>query len=112
MNVAIFQDFFLQTPPQRNATTTTTGFVTGRSVEAKWPVMKNTKKRHAKKHAHSSKKTKGSLLSKKKEAKNNGVLFKNASWRNLNKIQEPKSETRMKRNAYNNKQPDSAPQLL
>ena len=57
-------------------------------------------------------KTKGTLIGKKKEAKNNGVLFKNASWRNLNKIQEPKSETRMKRNAYNNKRPDSAPQLL
>ena len=112
MNVAIFQDFFLQTPPQRNAGATTTGFVSGRSVEAKCTVMKNTKKKVAKMLVKNKPKTKGPLIGKKKEAKNNGVLFKNASWRNLNKIQEPKSETRMKRNAYNNKRPDSAPQLL
>ena len=41
----------------RNATTTTTGFVTGRSVEAKRPFMKNTNKRRAARPAHSDEKT-------------------------------------------------------
>ena len=48
------------------ATTITTGFVTGRSVETKRPVMKIRKMQHAEKHAHSDKNLAGHLLAKKK----------------------------------------------
>jgi len=51
------------------ATTTTTGFVTGRSVETKRPVMKIQEMQHAEKHAHSDKKLKTGMLAKKRGQK-------------------------------------------
>ena len=44
MNVVIFARKKNDRRIGRNARATTTGFVTGRSVETEWPVMKNTKK--------------------------------------------------------------------
>ena len=69
MNVVIFARKKSDRRIGRNATTTTTGFVTGRSVETEWPVMMNTKKWHAAKHAHSDEKTTTPLLAKKKRPK-------------------------------------------
>ena len=51
------------------ATTITTGFVTGRSVETKRPVMKIRKMQHAENHAHSDKKLRAGMLAKKKRPK-------------------------------------------
>ena len=45
------------------------GFVTGRSVETKRTVMRNTKKWHAAKHAHSDEKSSTGLLAKKSRPK-------------------------------------------
>ena len=55
MNVVIFARKKSDRRIGRNATTTTTGFVTGRSVETKRTVMKKEEMQHAEKHAHSEK---------------------------------------------------------
>ena len=52
------------------------------------------------------------LVSKKKEAKNDGVLFKNASWMILMKIEEPKRRGRIGRNLTTTKRLDLAPPRL
>ena len=61
MNVAVLAKKKSDRRIGRNAKTTTTGFVTGRSVEAKRPFMKNTNKRHAARPAHSDEKTRAPL---------------------------------------------------
>ena len=48
-------------------------------------------------------KKQGLTFKQKKEAKNNGVLFKNASWMILMKIEEPKRRGRIGRNATTTK---------
>ena len=48
-------------------------------------------------------KNNNTLVSKKKEAKNDGVLIKNASWMILMKIEEPKRRGRIGRNATTTK---------
>ena len=69
MNVVIFARKKSDRRIGRNARATTTGFVTGRSVETERPVMRNTKKWHAAKHAHSDEKTRAHFLAKKKRPK-------------------------------------------